>query len=438
VRQQTRRRTFDRLRRLPLLVLVPVLAVSIWVTVAPPYDNSPPIRSDGIGYYAWTNAIIHWDFDFCQWSAQLSPVGALSAQNPAHPNRCENKYPPGLALLRLPVMGPVAAIAGTSTAAALNVSTAEEKASQWLSVLALLTTLTLIGAALDTVGVQWWARDVTLLAACFGTGLFHYATYDSSFTHVYSAALFSALLLIGLRAGRRRQRPNWLATFSLTLFISLIRDPDIAVLAVLVAAWLVWQVLPLPRPERLREAIKVLAPVVGAVVLVGAFQLLYTRWSSGGWSASTYGQESFSLGQLAELKVLFASNHGLFSWYPALFVMLAVALCCRRSRMWGLTALASVLVLTVIYGSWHEWALGGAMGQRGFVDIVPLIAFAGGIGLPNLSLRWRRLAVALAAVCTLVTIELMAGYWNGTMPFGGDTAHQYIENVAGSDSLFNL
>jgi hypothetical protein len=39
------------------------LAVTIWVTVAPPYTDSPPIRADGLGYYAWSEAIVHRNFD---------------------------------------------------------------------------------------------------------------------------------------------------------------------------------------------------------------------------------------------------------------------------------------------------------------------------------------------------------------------------------------
>jgi hypothetical protein len=420
------------LPRLPWLALVPILALAIWVTVSTPYRASPPIRSDGLGYYAWTEAILQGNFDFCQWSGEPNFVRAISARNATHPARCENKYPPGLALLRLPLMAPFAAIAEHGDASRLTVGQTEETESQWLGVAALLATLLLLNATMRRLGVRGLTVDATLLAVCFGTGLFHYATFDGSYTEIYSAALFAALLLLGVDAAHRGRSPNRWLLFGLALFIALIREPDIPALLMLVAAWIAWRLRSLAREKRRRAVAEAIVPVLAALVLVGAFQLLYNHWSTGSWTLSSYGQEAFLPGQLKEGAVLFSYNHGLFVWYPVLAVLLVAALWQRRSRAWGLVALGTVALLTVIYGSWHSWWLGESFGLRGFVDIVPVIAVAGAVGLSSLSTRARRWTLCAAALCTLVTLQLMLGYWSGTLPYAHSTGKQYWHQIIGS------
>jgi hypothetical protein len=153
--RSARFKTPNRMRRLlvSFWALLPIAIAAVAVTVSPPYDNSPPIRSDGLGYYAWTQAIVEGNFNFCQWPS-LVTVQALSAHNPRHPGRCQNKYPPGLALLRFPIMGPLAATQDASAQPDLPVSDAEERASLWLGAFALLTTSVLVLATLRKLAVR--------------------------------------------------------------------------------------------------------------------------------------------------------------------------------------------------------------------------------------------------------------------------------------------
>jgi len=76
------------------------------VTVDAPYTNSPPIRSDGLGHHAWTRALLDGHLSFCAYP-ELDEVRAVSP--PLQTDMCANKYPPGLALLRFPVMAPFTA-----------------------------------------------------------------------------------------------------------------------------------------------------------------------------------------------------------------------------------------------------------------------------------------------------------------------------------------
>lgn len=412
-----------------MLAVIVVLVPALWVTVVPPYSNSPPIRSDGLGYYAWNDAIVTGNFGFCRWADQLDVVGALTARNHVHPGRCENKYPPGLALLRFPVMAPLAALGGG--ARTLAVSSAEERANQWLGVVALLTTVVLVAMTMRRLGVDALLADLLTILACFGTGLFHYGTYDASFTHVYTAALFGGLLYVGVRAADRGRRLRWSVVFALVLLIGLIRLPNLLVVLALAAAWLLWRVRGLA-PKRCRsELVATALPVGAAIAIIVAFQLIYTHWTAGAWSLSSYGSgEPLEPGQLAELKVLFSYNHGLVLWYPVMALLLVISLLSRASRQWGYIAVTCVGLLTLLYGSWIPWFLGGAFGERGFVDVVPIVAVAGGLGISAQPQRARAVSIGAAAVCMLITLGLMRGYWSGALPFAGDTGREYWQQLA--------
>ena len=321
-------------RRAPLLLLVVIVVAGSWVTIDPPYESFTPIRSDGLGYYSWTDALLDGNFDFCQWS-QLQTVTALSGQSSARRTRCLNQYSPAMALLRLPVTGPVALISGHGSAERLVVSDASEQADQWLGVATLLAAAWLMWATLRRLKVGTWTAQLTVLCLVFGTGLFHYATFDSSFTHDTSAALFAALTFVGAGAMRDRRSPNaWLVAV-LALFISWVRQPNILPLMILVAAWCAWRTAGLKGGARTRaallEALPALAGVAGALL----FQLLYVHWATDEWSFNSYGQNGLSLSRLQEWNVLFSYNHGLFLWYPVLALMLVVALWHRASRNWG-------------------------------------------------------------------------------------------------------
>lgn len=428
-------------RELPFLALAVITIAALWATIEQPHAKVPPIHSDGLGYYAWNDAILSWNFDFCDsrsWAVPLSSVGAIGVPNPSHPGRCENQFAPGLALLRFPVMGSIAVIADGSEASPSHISEAEQDASEWLSVLALLVSVAVMGLTLRRVGVGRWLSDAALLAACFGTGVFHYATLDGAFTHIYSVALFSTLILLGATALEERREPNRVAVGILALFIGLVRAPDVVPLLMLAAAWIAARLRQVPEEERVRLAGRSSLPVILGLAPVACFQLLYTRWASGIWSASTYGNVPFKLTDLDELRVLLSYNHGLFLWYPVIAVFLVSGFATRQSRPWALVGAGAAIGLTVVYGSWAEWDMGGAMGQRGFVDIVPVLVLAGGVGWAAMPRRFRWVPLVAAAVCTVVTLELMAGYWRQALPYQNNTGQQYWSTVTGSQSLLQF
>jgi hypothetical protein len=88
--------------------------------------------------------------------------------------------------------------------------------------------------------------------------------------------------------------------------------------------------------------------------------------------------------------------------------------------------LVSGLFLYIV-ASWQFWSYGGGYGQRGFIDLYPLLAFGLGSLYSSLSALWSRLLVGGLAVaaCILVTVQ-MIHFWQLLISFEGATFQDYV------------
>ena len=67
-------------KKIPRLYLgILALTLSL-ITIFQPYNNSPPIRSDGTGYHIWVHAIKSRTLSFCNHRSLLEPLGADAAR----------------------------------------------------------------------------------------------------------------------------------------------------------------------------------------------------------------------------------------------------------------------------------------------------------------------------------------------------------------------
>jgi hypothetical protein len=404
-----------------------ISAVVVLVTVFRPYKSHAAISSDGIGYHLWTRALLEGDLSFRRYAENGEACG-LHLADPAR-RIYQNKYPPGLALLRLPVM---AFLVDWSSDHPL-ISWAEHLASLVLGALALLATCLLCLHICRLLAIEASASHLALVTMVFGTGLFHYGTHDGCFTHIYSALGGTLLLWLGTRVvvGHRVQLPR-VATFFVCVLLVLIRNTNVLLLAGLSAAYVAaqrasgaWQ------GPRVRRDLLTLLCGCGAGA---ALQLAYNRYACGHWVLSSYQGEPFVWTQPKQLAVLFSYRRGLFTHYPVVAVSLVAGLAVRRTRPWAAGFGLVLLAYTVLYGFWSSWMLGSSFGYRGMVEVLPagIVLLAGGLaGLGG----WRRQALSVGAwLCMLVTLQLLVGYW--TWRLGGDNmAGLYWQYVCGRRSL---
>src|SRR5262249_21786115 len=77
-------------------------ALILVVTILQPYRNGPAIRSDGVGYHIWTYALLRRDLTFSWVRKDPGAMGLI--RTVPRQQRFIDKYPPGVALIRLPWM----------------------------------------------------------------------------------------------------------------------------------------------------------------------------------------------------------------------------------------------------------------------------------------------------------------------------------------------
>jgi hypothetical protein len=105
----------------------------------------------------------------------------------------------------------------------------------------------------------------------------------------------------------------------------------------------------------------------------------------------------------------------------------------RAAMVWVALVFAGYVAL---YGYWGSWPLGLGFGHRGFVEFTPFNIVLLAVASAELP-RWRHEIIVATTVCAFATVELMRGYWLGTLPFGGTTARLYWWNLLGQYSIFS-
>jgi hypothetical protein len=405
--------------------LLVVLAALAAVTVTEPYANGPPIRSDGVGYHLWTRALLDGDLSFRAYKDQEAIYPA-----PRGGGLYVNKYPPGVALFRLPVMAPLV----DRRPGAPLISPAEHLANQLCGAAALVAVCWLCLRTCRLLAVPPADAHLALLTTTFGTGLFHYATYDASFSHVYSALAAAFLVWLGARAVvAGHERLPGPATAAACFFLVLFRNTNVLLLAALATVYLDGR-----RRRgmlRRRDACRDLAAVLVGACAAAAVQLAYNYHGSGRLTLNSYVEERFLWDRPMQAAVVWSFERGLFTYYPVLAVVLAAAWLGRQTRPAAAVSTLLVLAYVALYGFWWSWHLGMGFGHRGFVELAPAAAVLLAAALGEAPGRRRAALSACAVVCALVTLELMAGYWRGSLPMWHASGRDYGQHVWGAQSF---
>ncbi|MCU1393883.1 MAG: hypothetical protein JWM34_2311 [Ilumatobacteraceae bacterium] len=405
--------------------------IGIVVTFDPPYSNSPAIRSDGLGYQAWTRAILDGNISFCPYT-ELTTVAALEPQTAD--GRCANKYPPGLAILRFPIMAPFTAINHGQLRSA-----AEDRVDQLLSLLAGATAMATVIATAGLLGIRRWRANFAAAAVMFGTNQFHFATYDSSFTHIYTAALVGLLIWLLVRhATSERPSMSTRASVAVGIIVGFIVDIRLMLIVPLAVAGAVVVIARTHKRQTPREfardnRVVIIAAAVGALLAI-VQNLAYNRYIFGTWRLSSYTGEDMIWSQGKQLDVLFSIRKGAIPWSPMIAAALVLTAFARRKVLLAL-AVGVTATLDFIYGSWNPWDLAGGFGHRGFVEASPIYALGVAAAIQHFAPSRRAIAYALSSACVLTCLGLMRGYWTGELGYYGASAHDYVRFAFGSDSF---
>ena len=259
---------------------------------------------------------------------------------------------------------------------------------------------------------------VTAASLCtllLGTSLFHYATFDSVWSHAFSFALCSALLE---RLDAWQAASDWRADVAigvLTGLLVLTRHTNGVIPICLLAT-------PGVRNVRLLVTVGIVA------TLIVLPQLWMYHEATHHWIVSSYGDLGFTFSSPHIAGVLVSPRKGLFFWAPVL--LLATAGFARMPpslRRWRIAAIAAIVVNTYVIASWWDWQFGASYGHRGFVDVYPLFALGLAAAFARIAAapRLRVLTTALVTLLCALSVFQMLQYWHGVLPMADITWRQY-------------
>jgi hypothetical protein len=392
---------------------------------------NPPIRSDGYSYYVYLPAwFIYGDPSLTAVARDCCggefPAFTAIIRWPAT-RRWVNAHPIGVAILQTPFFLAAHALTKWSNLSADGFTLYYQHAAGlsgtfWTIAGLILLRRLLLRRFTDRV------TAATLLALLGGTGLLHYATYDSSYSHAYSFFLLAALLNI-TEDWWRGPSPGRSLLLGLTAgLIVLTRHTNVLLLAVVPLAGVAELGGVSAAAAAARQRVAAIAAACATAVLVVVPQLVIYEAATGRFLVSSYGELGFNFASPQLWGVLFSVQKGLFFWSPLL--LFAVAGFFLRRAETRTFALATALVGgadAYLIASWWDWQFGASYGHRGFVDLLPLFAI-GLAGFFDWSAERPLRAAGAGAIATLLvalSVFQMLQYWNGVMPMADLTWEQY-------------
>lgn len=393
-----------------------------------------PIRSDGFSYYVYLPS---W---FLFHDTTLSAVArdCCGGEYPAYTaiirwpstKRWVNAHPIGVAVMQAPLFLAAHALTRWTNLSPDGFTLYYQHAAGLSGLLWIVAGLAVLRRTLRrhfSDGVT----AATLATILLGTNLYHYATFDSSYSHPYSFFLFAAFIelteawyeqprelhsaLLGIVAGlivlTRHTNALFLILFPLYNVNSL---PEFYARVAMIA----------------RERWRVAVIAVVATTVVSPQLALYYQ-ATGRMFVSSYGDLGFNFGSPRFFQVLFSVQKGLFFWCPVLLTSCAGLVWLARSnssaRAFVVPSLLFLVADTYIIASWWDWQFGASFGHRGFIDALPLFAIgmAGCFTAVNANRQLQTLVSAFVVLAVALNLFQMLQYWNHVLPFSDTTWEQY-------------
>ena len=399
-------------------------------------DTMTIIRSDGYGYYAYlTSIFIDGNFSF-KTAIEMAPYGhtmdAIGLHTLDSTGKILNKYTVGVAILELPFFIIAHLYSFIFGFDMLGYSEPYQYSIAISSVFyALLGNLFLYRTLLlfsdKTIAL------ITMTSVVLATSLYHYSTYDASFSHIYSYFLVSVFVYNVFTIDFRSSNLKFLFLGVILGLIIITRVPNIIV------GFLLFYILSKYISKHkskndkfccYQNMIKKLFVLMLGTFIVVSLQLLYWHHVSGQIFVNSYVGESFNFLSPEILNYLFSIRKGLFFWSPILLLSIIglVALCTQRRECLLTWLLGGVFLLhTYIASSWWSWYFGGSFGNRVIVDILPIL------GIPLaicLNLLKEKLSITIVALIILffvfLNINFMYSYWKGYIPLDGTTLNHIV------------
>jgi hypothetical protein len=391
--------------------------------------SNPWVRGDGVGYYAYLrSALIDHDLRFendylaANESFVISRVdeqGRLLPRLYTKTGYIENHFSVGPAILWAPVM--LAVHGGVLLSDHFGAHVAANGYSRpYLLAMALTTacygflSLFLAFQVARKYFDGRWSFFATV-AIWMASSLPVYMYFNPSWSHAFSAFTVALFLWYWERTKSQRTAGQWAVLGLMAGLMGNVYYPNVILLV-----FPALEVLLFCRANR-RDPVRLAIPIQKMALSCGVFaavffasllptlitrQIIYGRpFETGYPSITTWNWTSPGL-----LKVLFSSDHGLFSWTPVLLLSIAgLPFLFRRDALLGAGSLMTFLAFYYFIASYPDWDGLSSFGNRFFVSLTPIFILGLAALLNSFSSWLGNTTRALAAACPVLALLIA---WN--------------------------
>jgi len=208
----------------------------------------------------------------------------------------------------------------------------------------------------------------TLFFTITATNLYYYAIDETGMSHIYSFAIFSALLWM-FEIFDIKKTVHILNITVLIALLFTVRPINIIFILGLASIKIKYIIEIIQKGFRQIHTTYTILAVIPAILIVAA-QFTYWKYISGSLFPNPYPGESFTFAASPQLfKIWFSTNNGLFIYTPAWFLIISGMLVMIFSKNYrGWIYLGFFLFLSYVLSSWWNWWLGCSFGHRGYVE----------------------------------------------------------------------
>lgn len=368
---------------------------------------NPWVRGDGVGYYAYARAlVIDHNLQFAEdWrnanpsfrDSRVDPNGHIRPEQYTSTGHLDNHFAIGPAILWIPFLEATHLLVAITRPGGTSIPT-NGYSWPYLDTMGVVTALAGFAGLFIAFHLarkyvaEKWAFAATL-GIWFASSLPVYMYFNPSWSHAQSAFVVALFLWYWDRTYDARSPKQWLW---LGMIAGLMLDmyyPNALFLLVLLidvgARTISW--------VRTKGSLTITsaAAAIGryaifAVALAIAFSptLLTRRIIYGHFLATGYeGVGVWHFKSPLFGKVLFSSDHGLFSWTPVLLLAcIGLFFLIRRDRRMGSAALLSFAAFCYLIASYVDWDGISSFGNRFFVSLTPIFV----LGLAALLAEFER------------------------------------------------
>ena len=354
---------------------------------------NPWVRGDGVGYYAYARAIVvNHDLQFepdwlranpSFYRGRIDAPGHLRADQYTRTGHLDNHFTIGPALIWMPFLAAThVAVLGVDHLGARI--PADGFSWPYIDTMAFVTALAgFVGLFLSfRLARKYFSEHWAFLATLgiwFASSLLVYMYFNPSWSHAHSAFIVALFLWYWDRTRATRTVVQWAV---LGLIAGLMLDmyyPNALFLLVLLVEFAVTatRIFSSQTSSKARELqTLVFGSTVFVTALIFAFlPTLITRRAIYGSPLAT-GYTEGTLWHFTNPlwgRVLFSSDHGLFSWTPILLLACAGLLfVVRRDRVLGWGIVFSALAFYFLIATYSDWDGISSYGNRFFVSLTPI------------------------------------------------------------------